>query len=169
MLAENLMDVSSHPLAFEQVREKISLFGGLSDKQLDLLLPYLKCSSYVKGDYIFKQGQLPSCVFILLKGVVSLQIRTEDDGARRIRYIAGDCFGETSVIGIQPQLGSAHIEEDAELMVLSRACLLDIVKYDQDMFGVLMMNIAREVSRRFHSCLLSAEDATEYSIPRAFV
>lgn len=157
MLAEKVENVSSHPIAFERVREKISLFGGLSERQLDLILPYLKFASFSKGNYIFKQGQLPSSVFIVLSGKVNLQIRREDESYVTMSYAAGDCFGETSVIGIQPQLGSALVVDDAEVVVLSRSCLLDVVAYDQEMFGILMMNIAREVSRRFHSSLAFPE------------
>ncbi len=153
MLAEKVDNIVSHPIAFEQVRDKISLFGGLSDRQLDLMLPYLKFASFSKGHYVFKQGQLPSSVFIVLSGEVNLQVRRDDGSYATMSYSAGDCFGETSLIGIQPQLGSALVVADTEVVVLSRSCLLDVVAYDQEMFGILMMNIAREVSRRFHSCL----------------
>ncbi len=167
MLAEQVVDIPAHSAAFDQVLEKISLFGGLSHRQLDLLLPYLKFSDFSEGDCVFKQGQLPSCVYIVVSGKVRLNIKREDGTTCGIDYVAGDCFGETSVIGIQPQLGSAFAEENTEVVVLSRSCLLDVVKYDPQMFASLMMNMAREVSRRFHSSLLAPQNSEELPVLRA--
>lgn len=167
MLAEKVENATTHPIAFDQVREKISLFGGLSDRQLDLLLPYLKFLTFSAGDCVFKQGQLPSSVYIVMRGNVCLNVRRDDGSMCSIDYVEGDCFGETSVIGIQPQLGSAIAKEDTEVAVLSRSCLLDVVKYDPAMFASLMMNVAREVSRRFHTALLAPQASDVLPVMRA--
>ncbi len=62
----------------------------------------------------------------------------------------GDCFGETAAIGIQPHSASALAVEDTELIVLSRAALLSIFDSDKELFGMLILNIAREACRRLH-------------------
>ncbi len=62
----------------------------------------------------------------------------------------GHCFGETSVIGIQPHAATAISAEDTELIVLSRNALLSLFKIDLELFSILVLNIAREACRRLH-------------------
>ncbi len=175
MLAESIeMDgitqpeaLMAYPLAFERVREKISLFGGLSDRQQNLIFPYLNFATFSRGDCLFKQGQLPGNIYIVLTGEVQLQVARQDGSAVAVSYLPGDCFGETSVIGIQPQLGTAIVAEDAQVIVLSRSCLLEVSAYDPEMFGILMMNVAREISRRFHSTLMADQGCDVLPVMRA--
>ena len=62
----------------------------------------------------------------------------------------GQCFGETSVIGIQPHAATAVTTEDTELIVLSRNALLSLLKTDLELFSILILNIAREACRRLY-------------------
>lgn len=139
---------------FHSIRDKISVLGGLSDQQIAKLYPFFSKHSLNAGEVIFGQGQLPTNVYIVLKGKVDLDIECDDGTLKKVFYKEGDCFGETAVIGIQPQLGRARARTETELLVLSRSNLLDIVNQDTELFAMLMMNLAREVSRRLHSLLI---------------
>ncbi len=167
MLAEQVDRSSVSRVDFDQVREKMSLFGGLSDRQVDLITPYLKVLSLTKDEVVFRQGQLPCNVYIVLSGSVCLEAERVDGSFRTMHYQAGDCFGETAVIGIQPQLGRALAREDSQVLVLSRTCLLHMANIDQELFGILMMNIAREVSRRLHCVVSTPAAQNDYPIMRA--
>ena len=152
MLAESSLDPGDlYGVNFEQIQDKISLFGGLNSRQLDLILPYLTTAELYEGDTVFRQGQLPCNVYIVINGQIGLRIRRDDNTEYRLTLGVGDSFGETSVIGIQPQIGCAEVEKHTRLLVLSRACLFELARYDQEVFGILIMNVAREVSRRLHA------------------
>lgn len=151
MLAEQLM--GSGPIKIrdvEEIRDRVSLFGALDNSQLSTLLSYAKEQTFECDEVIFEQGQLPSDIYILLSGKVDLRVIRDDFSATHMTFVPGDCFGETAVIGIQTQMGRAKVEEDARVLTLSRFSLLDMLEHDASLFGILMMNIAREVSRRFH-------------------
>lgn len=171
MLAEQIdsQGIKSSPMipGLDQVREKISLFGGVSDAQMALLQPYLKVDAVNAGGTVFEQGQLPCNVYVVLSGEINLQITREDNTLAKMSYMPGDCFGETAVIGIQPQLGQASAKCDAQVLVMSRTCLLDLAGIDVGLFGLLMMNIAREVSRRLHTIATTSATESEYPILRA--
>lgn len=171
MLAEQVESqidsMASLPLGLDQIREKISLFGGLNDEQMNLMRTYLKLKRVKLGETVFDQGQLPCNVYVVLSGEVTLQITRDDKSQSTMTYVAGDCFGETAVIGIQPQLGKATAKSDAQVLVMSRTCLLELAGIDQGLFGLLMMNIAREVSRRLHSVANMPVGESEYPILRA--
>lgn len=145
----------------ERVRDRVSLFGAMNTAQLIKLLGYANQCHFEEGDVIFEQGQLPGDIYILLSGKVDLGIIRDDFSKTHLTYVAGDCFGETSVIGIQSQMGKATVEEDAQALVLSRFSVLDMLENDSELFGILMMNIAREVSRRLHFVLNTATSVTD--------
>jgi CRP-like cAMP-binding protein len=67
-----------------------------------------------------------------------------------ISFKEGDCFGETSVIGILAHSSNALIVRPTELIVLEPCKLLNIFETDKELFGLLLLNIARETSRRLH-------------------
>ncbi len=167
MIAEKVNQVSLNFAEYNRVRDKVSLFGALSDEQLDRVIPLLKIKSVDDGHIIFNQGQLPCNVYILLSGEVIMRVTRDDGSCGKMIYKVGDCFGETAVIGIQSQLGEARASKDARVMVLSRSNLLDIANSDSEIFGILMMNIAREVSRRLHGVVATSPESDSYFMLRA--
>ena len=132
------------------ILNEISIFAGLSDKQLYTLFRLLEKTSYKKGEKIFEQGRQPSHIYIILSGSVKLVINEKSDLLELIVLGEGQCFGETSVIGIQPHAATAIAVEDTELIVLSRNALLSSLKTDLELFSILILNIAREACRRLH-------------------
>jgi len=131
--------------------EQISLFGALDEVQKQILLEGSSLRHCRIGEHIFDAGDLPSDIYIVLSGRVDLI--TERMNVHEIQQILkeGDCFGHTAVIGIQPQATSAIVSaKEATLLVLPSKLLIDIQQNDKELFALLMMNIARDVSRKIH-------------------
>ena len=128
----------------------ISIFAGLSDKQLYTLFRLLEKAHYKTGEKVFEQGSQPSHIYIIQSGSVKLVINEKLSPLELIVIEEGHCFGETSVIGIQPHAATAITVENTELIVLSRNVLLSLLKTDLDLFSILILNIAREACRRLH-------------------
>ena len=143
---ESLLDINS----VLPILNKISIFAGLSDKQLYTLFKLLTEVTYKANENVFEQGDKPSHIYIVKKGKVKLVLWKNDTPFELIVFEEGYCFGEASVIGIQPHEGTAIALEDTELIVLSRNALLSIYDSDKDLFSILILNIAREVCRRLH-------------------
>ena len=133
------------------ILNKISIFAGLSDKQLQFLFQLLKQVSYSAGEIIFEEGQEPSYIYIVQSGKVKLVADKQGTPLELIVFDEGRCFGESSVIGIQRHTASAIAAEDTNLIVLSREALLSIYKSNLELFSILILNIAREACRRLHS------------------
>ena len=130
------------------ILNEISIFAGLSDAQLYELFKLLQKTRYSAGEKIFEEGEEPSHIYIVQSGSVKLVVNAEDTPLELIVFEEGQCFGETSVIGIQPHAATAVCVEDTELIVLSRNTLLSLYKSDLEMFSTLILNIAREACRR---------------------
>jgi CRP-like cAMP-binding protein len=77
-------------------------------------------------------------------------VNTKQTPLELIVFGEGHCFGETSVIGIQPHAATAVTVGETELIILSRNALLSLFKVDLELFSILILNIAREACRRLH-------------------
>ena len=131
--------------------KKIALFGGLTDEQIDNLGHLLETVQFNADDLIFREGTEPSHIYIIKSGKVKIICETKDQDPFEIVMLdVGECFGETSVIGILPHSGSAIAIEDVELIVLSRNALMKLYHTDAKLFGIIILNIAREACRRLY-------------------
>ena len=110
----------------------------------------LKTVSYSQGEYVCKQGEAPSHIYIIKTGEVKIVYDLDGVPLELALFKTGDCFGETSVIGILPHSSSAVVVKPVELIVLERQALLNIFETDKELFGLLILNIARETSRRLY-------------------
>lgn len=132
------------------ILNKISIFGGLSDKQLYEVFRLLEKVYYHADEYIFRQGDEPGYIYIIKSGKVKIIFDSEDGTLELALFEVGQCIGETAVIGIQQHSASALAIEETELIVLSRQALLSIFDTDKELFSMLILNIAREACRRLH-------------------
>jgi CRP/FNR family cyclic AMP-dependent transcriptional regulator len=108
----------------------------------------LEVEHYQKGEFIFRQGDAPSHIRIIRSGRVHIVENVEGTPMELFEFKTGDCFGETSVLAIQQHTASALAVEDTELLVIPRDKLFHLYHSDPQLFGMLMMNIAREACRR---------------------
>lgn len=132
------------------ILDRISIFGGLDESQLFKIFQRLKLVHYADGEEIFREGDAASYIYIVQTGKVRLVF---DNGVQLIpkaELEAGACFGETSVIGIQPHSASAVSVGRCDLLVLSGETLNEFYDIDLNLFSMLILNIARESCRRLY-------------------
>ena len=132
------------------ILDQISIFGGLSEIQLYKIFKLLQRVHYAEQELIFHQGDQPTYIYVVISGRVRLVFDVEEHPLSKGEFGPGACFGETSVIGIQSHSASTLAVEPTELMVLSKQALMSLFEEDKELFGMLILNIAREASRRLH-------------------
>jgi CRP/FNR family transcriptional regulator, cyclic AMP receptor protein len=132
------------------ILDKISILGGLTEKQLVTVFRKMEQVSYRTGEVIFEQGDRPSHIYIICSGRVKMVTDVEGTPMELVEYGEGQCFGETSAIGILPHSATALVEEDTHLIVLSGPAIHSLYREDPALFGILILNIAREACRRLH-------------------
>jgi CRP/FNR family cyclic AMP-dependent transcriptional regulator len=130
------------------ILNKISLLGGLDDTQLYAVFRILETEHYRKGEFIFRQGDAPDHIRIVRSGRVRIVEDVEGTPMELVEFGAGQCFGETSVITIHQHTASALALEDCDLLVIPREKLFQFHNTDPKLFGILILNIAREACRR---------------------
>jgi len=127
---------------------KISIFGGLNDTQLYKIFKILKKVTYKDNEFVFKQGEAPTYIYIIIKGKIRLVEDINYSSYQLFEFVEGSCIGEESVIGIQPHTLSAVAVGDVELAVIPKKSFLDFYHTDKDLFCLLILNVARDISRR---------------------
>jgi len=133
------------------ILSKIAIFGALNEKQLFKLFRLLETASYGAGEFIYHKGELPRYIYIIRSGEVKIIIDDPRVSLELISFGAGDCFGETALIGLQPHFSSALAVVSTELIMLKKKALLSLYEEDKELFGMLILNIARETARRLHA------------------
>jgi CRP-like cAMP-binding protein len=141
---ENIEDVM-------HILDNISLLGGLNSEQVQTVFHYLLCVSYKCGEVIFRQGDTASEIYIIRSGSIKIVVDMDSTPLELVEYGVGQCFGEASAIGILPHSASAIATSDLRLLVLPNEALHKISKADPVLFGMFILNIAREVCRRLHA------------------
>ena len=126
----------------------IALFGGMTERQLSGVCRWLEQGTFVQGEHIFQKGDNPSHIYIVTRGKIDLLIVEQGIALQKKTLVAGDCFGEASLMSMQRHAATAVAREDSDVIVLSKHALLRLQKEDAALFSLLMMNIARELARR---------------------
>jgi CRP-like cAMP-binding protein len=124
--------------------QKHSFFGGLSPEQIALILPEMKQESYEPGTDIITEGQINDRIFFVLEG----RGVAKKEGVRLVEFGEGHTFGEMEVLDVRPAEATITALSPMTVMYLSSHGLRDIYKNDIKIFSLLIMNLARELSRR---------------------
>lgn len=127
---------------------RIAIFGGMPEESLATMIGLLDRISIQDGDILFKEGDPPDHIYIVMAGRVSIVCSRESSPYELASFGIGDCLGEMSVIGIQPHSGSAVGQGATDFIVLSRRALMRLCEIDPRGFNILILNIAREACRR---------------------
>jgi len=125
-----------------------SIFGATTPKALELLLQRAHTRLVPKGDYFFHEGEEGTSIFVLERGRVSILKRWQDEEYMIRTLVAGDFFGEISVLDLLPRSASVVAEEDCEAIEFRAMDVLAIAHHDLEQFTMIYMNIARELGRR---------------------
>jgi CRP/FNR family cyclic AMP-dependent transcriptional regulator len=130
--------------------EKVSIFGGLTGSELQQIYEQCDIMTAKAGEVLIREKTPATEIFIILKGRVKIVLGIDDNPLEVTEFGAGECVGETSVIGVLNHSASVVAVEDSTLLVFTRRHLTDIFHRDKNLFAFIILNIARELARRLH-------------------
>ncbi len=129
-----------------------SLFGGLTEEEMKKIRPLFKEEKFAANDKILKENERNDRLYFICEGSVEIsrQIETANDKVtRKIATLGvGDTFGEMELIDIQPCAATVRALEDTVVLTLSNFDFHKISKINLKSFTLIVMNLAREISRR---------------------
>ena len=127
-----------------------SLFGGITEDQIKKIHHFFKMEEFGEGDFIEREGENGDRIYFILEGGVEILKLIEDTGemSRIFQFSEGDVFGEMELIDVQPCAASVRAIKPTKVLTLSNSGLYQISKYDLKVFSLIIMNLARDISRR---------------------
>ena len=124
--------------------KKYSLFGGLSDDQIEQILPRMTVESWKDGEEIIVEGTLNDKIRFILEGRAAVI----KNNVTLIEFGEGDTFGEMEVLDVMPSAATIRALTNTKAISISNKALREIYKADIHSFSLVIMNLARDLSRR---------------------
>lgn len=124
--------------------QNYSLFGGLLTEQVNSIMPLLCYAAYDTGTVIITEGAKNDSIFFLLAG----RVEVSKSGHVLVELPEGQVFGEMELLDIMPSAATIRTLEPVQVAILSNAALHCLYHQDRTIFSIIMMNLARDLSRR---------------------
>ena len=135
-------------MAKNESLERIPFFRALGDAERELLEPISRRKSYKAGETIFREGDPPGPLRILLKGLVSFrqkQENSESDASFGSIAAEGELFGISALLGARERyFYTAICLEPTEVIELDGPKLIRLCE-EQPIAGIRIMRRLTEV------------------------
>ena len=125
----------------------LSTFGALSNDVILSLLHNGVIRRYMKGEYVTRLGQVADDFQIVLCGCVAYYRRFDGRDVLTRHFNQGEQMGFDQMIGLLTQNGTDVAQQDSLILDVSNEQFFKLhVDFPAD-FGLLMINLARELAR----------------------
>jgi CRP-like cAMP-binding protein len=121
-----------------------SLFGGLLEEQIDAVIPLMEQENYEAGDAIIIEG----CPNDKIRFIIEGSVMAMKEGIPLFHFKEGDTFGEMEVLDVMPSVATIKATAPTKVLSISNRNLRQIYKTDIKAFALIIMNLARDISRR---------------------
>jgi len=136
----------------DRLRE-IGLFGGLGDEVLQDLSGSLEMVELTPGSVVFREGDSGREMFVLLDGEMEVLKQSKRKHETRVAVLGpGDWFGEMSILDVLPRSATVRAVAPSHLLRITAHDLDSLYRRDLRAYSLLVLNIAREMSRRLRVC-----------------
>lgn len=126
----------------------IGLFGGLGEDVLAFVAG-LGVSEITPGTVVFKEGDSGREMYVILDGEIEVLRRSKRGHETRVAILGpNDWFGEMSILDVLPRSATTRVLAPSRLLRLTSHDLDGLYRRDLKAYSLLVLNIAREMSRR---------------------
>lgn len=124
---------------------RFSLFSSLTAEDVFPLLPHLQERHYRRGQLLFVEGEIGTCVYFVLTGQVKLTKRTPAGNEQIFDWYGPyDSFAEILLLEAGPYPATAEVLQDSVLFVLNNEIMPQVL----DISPSLSLALIRTLSRR---------------------
>ncbi len=124
--------------------QKYSLFGALLPEEIEKIKPFLGRVEYRAGETIIAEGTSNDRIYFILEGCVDVS----KNGVSLLTIGEGETFGEMELIDIMPSAATIVATTPATCATISNRAIHNIFHLDPRIFGIIILNLARDLSRR---------------------
>ena len=148
---------------------EVPLFHLLDAEERTALAQMMEQANFPAGYRIFEEGEPGDRMYVVCSGEVELAT-TDKLGQKLVLTTAarGDLFGELSLLDSGARTANATVTEDAELLVLDRATLVDFIRRHPevalDMMAVMGGRMRTTTNRLRQMATRNANEETETKV-----
>ncbi|MDB4941809.1 MAG: cAMP-binding protein [Labilithrix sp.] len=136
------------PVTNAQLRD-VGLFGALSDEFLDHLCRTLEVKRLMPGEMVFREGDPAREMYVVLDGEMEVLKKSRRGRETRVAILGpNDCFGEMSIIDMQPRSATVRTLGATRLLKISTEEMDALYRHDLKSYTLIVLNLARDLSRR---------------------
>ena len=136
-------------LRVEPIFKHVTIFAGLADSSLSLLMARARPMTVSEYGVIVREGELGNQLYLIVSGSVRICKRFgQPDEVELARLGAGDFFGEMCILETLPRAATVQSTAETTLYALPSLAFYDLFRADPEQYSILILNIARDVSRR---------------------
>ena len=127
----------------------VPIFAGLDEKALDVLLDHAERDICPAGKIVLREGENGNRMFVIEKGkVLVVKNFGRENEIELAHFGPGDFFGEMCILEPMPREATAQAVMESTLIGISSFGFLHLYEKMPAQHGVLLLNIARDLSRR---------------------
>lgn len=126
----------------------LPLFGGIPDDALASFADQAEVVSLEAGAILFRESEPARTLYVLHSGSLELVKRRDSDEVHLAHVQPGESFGEMSFIDMQPRSATVRATQPSILWMWPYAAFHQRYSKDSKCYTLLIMNMARELSRR---------------------
>jgi len=132
--------------------ERVPIFAGLEPDALRLLAGRAQFSKAAEGSSIVKEGEPGNRFFLIESGSVRVVKGLGTPGEIELARLGPlDFFGEMCILETLPRAATVVAAAETRLWGLSSAAYLRLYEEQPKQYALLVLNIARDISRRLRS------------------
>ena len=114
------------------------------EEQIESMLPLMQEENFRPDEVIILEGKTNDKIFFLIEG----QVAVTKGEVMLSRLSEGEVFGEMEVLDVMPAVATIKSITPVTVMSISNKSLREIYKLDVKIFSLMIMNLARDLSRR---------------------
>jgi CRP/FNR family transcriptional regulator, cyclic AMP receptor protein len=128
--------------------QALPLFGGISEPSLQRFADQADVRAFAAGEELFREGDPARSLFVIQDGRVEVFKKAAGREVHLTILGGGDCVGEMSFLDMQPRAATVRAVEPTVTWMWTYQQIHGHYCGDQKCVMLLVMNMARELSRR---------------------
>jgi CRP-like cAMP-binding protein len=152
--------------ATTELLKGLAFLAPATEEELRLLLPATRVEQHRAGSVLFREGESPSCVFLVAAGTVALEVIGPDHRARRFQTVGvGELLGWSPLLGTGPMTATARALTDARVVALDANAVLALCEQDPRFGFQFMRRTAAALAARLNATRLQLLDVYRQELP----
>ena len=135
-----------------ELLRNVSIFKDLEDGELARVAEVCRTQEFVSGEYIFKEGESGSRLYLIVEGEVRISRTIPGSGAEALAVLkSGSLFGEMAVFDRSERSTDAISNGGTKCLTIARSDFELLVDFNRDLAYKVLWACVRLLSLRLRS------------------